>query len=561
MINYLKKKIKDFIHSFQVLEKMTFSIWSIFRIIKARFFFRKIKHSSLKKNFKIIVLGVRRIPTTDLVYFDAIFGHAFKMAGADVKMLYCDGVLDSCDADTVFRNQKTVCFACNKFGKSLEKSLKLECLSFRSYVSDSDVEEIKDIVKNLKPNEMINYHYLNVNVGKHAHASAIRYFLSGKLDLNDSQQIKILRNKLVYAMVNTKVAEVLVKKENPDCVFTLHGNYSTWGPFFSYFRFKGLDAVINSHMPPRYGCFLFNRNSKANTLSSEKIWAELSQLPIKEEERKRVDNYLNKRIKGLTQDHKMYKDCFKKEKEKNLFLKLLLESKNKYSKNFVMYPNLAWDAAIEGGISDIFKDVFDWIDKTVEFFKKKPDYQLIIRTHPAELVWDECNQSIDEYITKKYSPLPDNIILLKPNAPLMAYDLIDENTVAILYNGTLGCELAPLGIPVLTAADDVHYKKAGVVYKVRDLEDYLSILYNPDPLIQFAKNNIDLTKKYADFYFFKSLIRIPFYSDKKWAIIDWSRFRDTNKLFNSESNIMKICNKIINKQDVVLTYEESKNNY
>jgi len=544
----IKEKLKDFLKNNELLYKIVFSIWGIWWIIRAKMIFGKVKHSSVKNGPKILILSIRTIPTTSLVYFDAIFGHAFKRLGCKVKMLYCDGVLDSCDAETVFRGQRPQCFLCKKFNEPLKKALNLDCLSFRQYISEKDIKEIKNKVFNLDAEELLNYQYLGVNVGAHARFSAIRYFLFGKLDLNDPKQVVVLREKLIYAMIVTKVAMEVANKENPSTVFMLHGVYSSWGPFVEYFRLRGIEIIIYNNMPPRFGYFIFNRNNRTNGLISKKEWEIFSKKPLLKRQEKEITEYLKERMSGKIGEHKMYQDNFDNQFYKKEILSSLF--KENYKKRFVMYPNLAWDPAIEGKISEIFDDVFSWIDATIEFFKQKKDYQLIIKPHPAELVWEKCSKGIADYILEKHGRLPGNIVILKPDVSLSAYDLVDSNPIGLAFNGTIGLELAILGIPILVAAN-IHYRDAGVVKKAETMDEYLKLLEDPKELISFAKDNIELAKKYAYFYFFKSMVRVPFYSSDKWSVINWGVVANTKKLLDDNSNVIKICKKIINKEDII----------
>jgi len=249
MLEKIIRKLKDFIHEHDFLDKLTFFFYSLFSFTRAKIIFKKIKENTSNPDVirkeKILILAIRSIPYTDLVYFDAIFGHAFKKLGCSVKMLYCDGVLDSCDADTVSRSQKPQCFVCKKFGPFIKDSLGLDCLSFKQYITEEDIKKIEEEASKLNPEEIFDYKYLGVNVGNYAKASTNRFFLSGEsIDLEDSKQVAVLRKKLIYSMFITKVASGVYLKEKPTRVFSLHGVYSTWGPFFDYFRDQNIDVFV-----------------------------------------------------------------------------------------------------------------------------------------------------------------------------------------------------------------------------------------------------------------------------------------------------------------------------
>ncbi|MFH1894723.1 MAG: hypothetical protein ABH813_02380 [Patescibacteria group bacterium] len=149
--------------------------------------------------------------------------------------------------------------------------------------------------------------------------------------------------------------------------------------------------------------------------------------------------------------------------------------------------------------------------------------------------------------------MPENITVLEPNAPLSAYDLIAPETICLVFSGTMGLELATLGVPVLVVAEMVHYKNAGAVYKIETLEEYLELLENPSKVISFTRDNLKLARKYAYYYLFKSMIRIPFYSDNIWAKINWSVLMNPEKLLDDENPIVKVCKKIIKREDIVVS--------
>jgi len=549
------EKTKGYIHRNKILDKIAFYLFGLWWVIRAKVVFSKVRKNTLKTlNFdgkakKILILAVRTIPSTNLVYFDGIFGHAFRKLGASVKMLYCDGFLSSCDADTAYRNQKAQCFVCQKFGPLVKKYLGLDNISYGDYISASDIREIKEKVAGLSNQELLNYNYLGINAGIHARASANRYFLFGKVDLNKPKEVSVLRTKLVYAMIATKIASNVFEEEKPDTILMLHGIYSTWGPFLSYFRLKGAETYVYDNKLSRFGNFTFFHNCEAFKTFGQS-WLDFKEQPLAKEEESQLDDYLNERFKGEVGEHIMFKENIENLKKKDSILKSLFE--NNYARRYILYPNVGWDGSIKGDSSDIFEDMFAWIDAVVEFFKKNRNYQLVIKSHPAELIFTSQggNKSIIDYVIDNHGPLPENISILKSEVPVKAYDLVSSGTISLTYDGTVGLEAGVLGFPALIAAQ-THYTEAGAGFKVKSLDEYLELLENPSPLFDFAKNNIELAKKYAYFYFFKSMVRIPFYRDDRWSIIDWSKVINTKRLFSENSNLIKICKKIMNKQDVI----------
>ena len=548
--NYLTR-IRNFKNRHNIIWKTYAILAAVPAVIRAKRAFSKVKYTRGKTNCKVVVFSVRTIPEANLTYFDAIFAHGFRKLGCDVKMLICGGLLDSCDADTVIEDQRKVCFVCNRFRPLVKYSTGLDYIPFRQYISPSDIEDIVGLVGKLDFEACGNYEYLGVPVGQHARAAAIRYFLSGWLDPDNPQHRAMLRKKLVYCMTMTKIASNLYSREKPDRVFMLHGIYATWGPFADYFISQGVDVIIYAQTASRLGCFLFSRNSREYELVAKKAWTDFSKSPLSDEEEAQIDAYLSSRFQGTLGERLVYEKNIDPKSDKKAALTAL--SDKGYSKRYVLFPNLAWDACVEGRGSPVFVDIFSWLEGTIDYFTKHPDYQLIIKLHPAELVWEKGTTSVGEYIRSKFPELPRNISVLKPDTPLSAYDLITSDTICLTFNGTIGLEMATQGVPVL-APGNAHYIDAGITRKVGVAREYFRLLDNPAELIEFARKNQKLAKKYAYFYFLRVMIPIPFYRTDIWGPIDRAALGKINEILDDNRTVMQICQRIIGKEDIVLPF-------
>lgn len=531
------------------------ALWKTYRILVAvpammriRRAFKRIKYEKREGAGKAVIYSVRTIPDGNLNYFDAIFAHGLQKLGCDVKMLVCDGVLDSCDADTVAQDQRMTCFACNRFRKVVEGITGLDYLSFRQYIAPSDIEEMKKTIAMLDFETCNSFEYLGVNVGKHARSAAVRYFLTGWLDADNPRHLEILREKLLYALIVTRVANNLYSREKPSRIIMLHGIYATWGPFADFFINKGVDVIIYAQTVGRFGCFMFGRNRREYELIAPKTWAELRQTPLTDEEEKQIDDYFSARFKGTLGERIIYEKNIDPTSDKHSSLSSL--SDEKYLRRYVLYPNLAWDACVEGRGSAAFNDLFAWLRAIIDYFKAHTDYQLIIKLHPAELVWEKGTRSVAEYISHEYSNLPENIFVLPPDTPLTAYELITPGAICLTFMGTIGLELAVQGVPVL-AGGNAHYIDAGVVCKIETAAEYMNLLDNPAELFEFAKNNQKLAKKYAHFYYFRLMIKIPFYRDDAPFCFNWAEMNKINKILDDNGAVMRICRRIIGKDDIV----------
>lgn len=543
------KALKQFVHRFPLLEFPVFFLWGILTILRAKAVFKHITQLPPSKDYTVIINSVRSFPVPGLIYFEALFAHAFKKCGVKVKMLFHDDMLWSTDAKTTIRSEWAQNTTSRLLGNWLKRTLRIEYGSYWDYISQSEIEKIKAIAHSMQPEKIEAYVYKGISVGLHAKASATRYFLSGIIDLKNPYQVSILRKKLIDAMISAEVAQNVVVREKPNTLFTLHGVYSTWGPFLDYFHLHGIDTVIYGIMTSQLGYFMFLRNIKVSELPARQDWEAYASSPLTEREEEAVNTFYKSRMSGEGDEQKMYQENYDTKMDKQKLLTSL--GKGVYEYRYVMYPNLAWDFAIAGRVSHIFPTMFAWIEEVIDFFKAQPRYQLIIKPHPAQLVWEQGTIGIQAYIERTKSPLPENIILLPPNVPLTAYDVLTKNSIGIVFNGTLGMELAVLGLPALVASQKIHYSQAGITYRVKTKSEYFQLLKNPTPLIAFARAHQKWAKKYAYFLYYICTIRIPCYRNDQWSALDWKAMRNKDLLLGSNSNFIKICRKIIRGKDIV----------
>ena len=545
------RKLRAFVHKHPLLEFPVFFLWGLFTIIRAQKIFKRGgQHSEPSKNYTVIIPSVRTYPFPGLIYFEAIFAHAFQKCGAAVKLLFHDGMLASTDAETIYRTEKAQSLTAKLLGSWLKKALCLPHASYWDYVTQEDIHDIENTISALPADKLTHMTYCGVEVGLHANASTIRYFLTGMINLSFHEHERIFRQRLRDAMITALVAHRVVEKERPAVLFTLHGVYSTWGPFLDYFQSQKIDTVIYGLITSFFGHFIFCRNTRVSELTAPKSWEVFSTLALTDEENKAVDDYFASRVKEESGEQQLYKARYEEKEPKHILMQKLGE--NSYVHRYIFYPNLAWDVAVAGSVSEIFEDLFDMIDTLIAFFKEHSSYQLIIKPHPAELLWEDGTQSISVYVHEKHNPLPDNIVLLSPDTPLNPYELAQKTQAfGITFNGTLGLELPVLGIPTLVASEKIHYAQAGVRFPIHSKEDFIAALLHPDELSAYTKNMQKKAKKYAYFLYIASTIPIPFYRKDTWSTLDWRVIREIEKLMDQSSPIIKICHKIIQGEDIV----------
>lgn len=154
----------------------------------------------------------------------------------------------------------------------------------------------------------------------------------------------------------------------------------------------------------------------------------------------------------------------------------------------------------------------------------------------------ESRETVLDYINKTYDSLPENIKIIPPDTTISPYSLLPFIDIGIVYNGTIGLEMAMNNIPILVTGC-THYADKGFTYNISNREEYSQkISENLKPL----KNQQQLAKIYAYFYFIKSFIPNPLVYYNDFRDVGW-KITKLEELQPGRNKVLDhICDYIVN---------------
>lgn len=118
-----------------------------------------------------------------------------------------------------------------------------------------------------------------------------------------------------------------------------------------------------------------------------------------------------------------------------------------------MLTNVMWDAQLHYP-ANAFPNMLGWILQTIDYFARRPDLQLVIRVHPAEVTGAlRSRQRVVAEIQNRFNPLPANVRVIPPESPISTYTVMSLCDSAIIYGTKTGVELVSMGIPVIVAGE------------------------------------------------------------------------------------------------------------
>jgi len=318
-----------------------------------------------------------------------------------------------------------------------------------------------------------------------------------------------LRNLLLLKIAYERIIDDI----RPDRVITNDSYYGMWAILQKLCERKGI-PLYSHWMGGRQNTWCYAHNDAAANRDFSKPWGNFSQIPLGKRQKSKVQNWLDGRSSGkemildtasVTEYHTDKFDLSKIVSDKPTAL---------------LAANVIWDlAALNKQV--IFTDMVDWIAETIHWFAAHPEFQLVIKPHPAELhpSIPATEERVEVGLSKREVHLPENVFLLSPRVNLTVYQLLPLVRAGLVHTTTVGIEMAATGLPVITTAKSP-YRGFGFTIDPSTKQEYFRLL---SKTLQGEKalnleSQIDLAYKFILFYHYHYYTRIDI-MDYKWGEI------------------------------------------
>jgi hypothetical protein len=146
----------------------------------------------------------------------------------------------------------------------------------------------------------------------------------------------------------------------------------------------------------------------------------------------------------------------------------------------------------------------EWITKTVQYFAKRSDVQLVVRIHPGEKIVPQA-KSMGTVVREALPEIPRHIHLIGALDHVNTYDLIEIADLGLAYTTTVGVETAMNGIPVISCGQ-THYRGRGFTMDPNTWDEYFSTLekmLSDLPAHRLSEEQVAKAWNYAYRFFFE----------------------------------------------------------
>lgn len=479
---------------------------------------------------------------------ESLLAVALTLRGAKVHTLLCDHALPAClrihkgtASETVLEQYeltKTHCQSCYKTGQYLFEPLGLQDHTFSELLSLEDKQKAQHLAQTIDLDSISQYQLNGWNVGEHAYAGALRYFASGNLAEEPNREV-VVRRYFEGALLTAFATRRLLETYPFEVACFNHGIYSPPGIIGEVCRHNNVH-VVNWNVAYRKRCFIFSHNDTYHHTLLEEPIETWKTIPLTEDSEATILDYLKSRWQG-TQDWIWFHE--KPNEEIQEFAQAVGLD---LSRPVIgMLTNVMWDAQLHYR-ANAFANMLDWVLQTIDYFSKRPDLQLLIRIHPAEIRGTlPSRQPLLAEINKVWPVLPSNVFIIPPESQISTYAAMMQCNTVIIYGTKTGVELTSVGIPVVVGGE-AWIRNKGLTMDASSPEEYFEILDRLPLAARLDDATCREARKYAYHFFFRRMIPINVMEPvKQWPPYQIKLEKLSDLLPGKDAGLDIICDGIL----------------
>lgn len=506
----------------------------------------------------LLATSMGGLPTA--VIMDSFLAVALTLRGANVRLLLCDSSLPACLMAEIglFRPaalaghgpQRYLCHQCQPIGESVYGPLGLPVHRYGDLLTDEERQLAVTATASTPVRELLNLEVDGIPLGEHIGAGALRYFARADLE-GEANAEAVVRRYAVASVQTLRAVRRLLGAERIEVVSCINGIYVPQGVVAAVARAEQR-RVVTWSVAYRKKSFIFSHgDTYHHTLMSEptSAWESMEWTEAQEQE---IVEYLRTRRRG-GRDWIVFHS--RKADENLNGLGGELRGFDPSRPSIGLLTNVAWDAQLHYP-ANAFPNMLDWLTKTVAYFAGRPDLQLVIRVHPAEVSGDiPSRQPVVNHLRSEFPRMPRNVFVVPPSSRMSTYALMERCDSVIIYGTKTGVELTSLGVPVIVAGE-AWIRNKGVTMDVSSAEEYCRLLDRLPCGARLGPEVVKRAQRYAYHFFFRRMIplghMVPTGSEPQFQV-RLSRLEDL--LPGWDPGLDVICDGILNGTDFVYPAE------
>jgi hypothetical protein len=332
-------------------------------------------------------------------------------------------------------------------------------------------------------------------------------------DFDRESELYRLRLRMNRSAALTSLA--LLQDHHPDAVLVPNGLVTELGVFYQVARHLDLQTVTYEFNDQREQIWL-SQNDIVMHQNTDALWAARCEKPLTKSEREEIAALEDARTsaKKYGKGTRFWQDVASVGGEQ-LREKLGLDERPVA----LLATNVLGDS-LTLGRNAFASSMAEWIEKTVQYFAKREDVQLVVRVHPGERLMK--GPSMLGVIERALPGQPEHIHVISPDEKLNTYDCMEIAGLGLAYTTTVGMEMAMRGVPVILAGV-THYRGRGFTFDPSSWNEYyatLERLLSYLPANRLSQEQVETAWNYAYRFFFDFPMPFPWRLMHFWKDVD-----------------------------------------
>ena len=496
------------------------------------------------------------------ITLESALAAALTFRGAEVHALLCDTAMPACAECEASLYPDLQAFAergpggdlcrdCQWPAERVYGALGITVHRYSEWLTPAERDEAAQVARTTPLDEIERFRMNGIAAGEHAYAGALRFFATGTLD-DEPLGEAVLRRYLEAALLTACATRRLVRTIGFSSAVFTHGIYVPWGIVGEVARQERVH-VSTWNVAYRKRRFIFSHDDTYHhTLLNEprEHWENLQLSAAQEQE---LLKYLSSRREGLFDWIVFHRPT--RQDPAEIARRVGLDP----SRPVVgLLTNVSWDAQLHYP-ANAFPSMLEWLVQTCEYFARRPELQLLIRVHPAEISgFPPSRQPILAELRRRIPALAPNVFVVPPESGMSTYALMSLCNAAIIYGTKMGVELTSVGLPVVVAGE-AWIRNKGLTHDASTPEEYFRILDRLPFAGRLADEHVARARRYAWHFFFNRMIPLPFIDPKAGYPIYRLKLERLEELMpGASAGLDTICDGILGKGPFVLQEKGAK---
>jgi hypothetical protein len=434
---------------------------------------------------------------------------ALKLRGAEVEYVLCDGLYTDCDQfwGVVAPRPANACSMCQMQVVNLVHQMGMDFHWLGRYLQTDEQREAKRWADALADDELLTARYGEWDIGEWVRASVQSHFRANEVDVSRPPVAKVMRSYLYSGLVACFALDRLLAESAPDVFLLFNGRQSSTRVALELARARGIRVITHERGSRNEQLHLSENESCLSLEPIRQMWRDWGDVPLSAAELERTASFLAGREHGKDLAWTQFTSSAQPLDEVRAKLGLRADRPV-----WALFTSSDDEVSGEADWASPFPSQRDWIARTIEYARRNPQIDLVVRVHPntGSKRSTGANRKQLEEMRALAESLPANVRMIDPEDEVSSYSLMDIAAVGLVWVSTVGLEMAAKGKAVVIAAgNQVH--NTPFVTTILDPDVYEETLA---PLLELAPDAVSadvrrLALRFAYGAFFRRGIDFP----------------------------------------------------